>query len=178
MRVNGKPSGLGPLSKDQYLSLLELYKRNTAQSKHTQQVVKSLRKLSVRGRGGPRFESKAHKLLKDRVAASPDKILKEAGLRTVAVERALDTGDKPDIVLEDALGRPVGVEIEVDVRAADIVGALQAAKYRALLAFLSDRPDFEARGFLVAHSISRDVRERCERYGIKAIEVPSKGRGK
>lgn len=177
-RVNGKPSGLGPLTKDQYLSLLNLYKENTPQPKQTRQAITKLRKLPIRGRGGSRFESKAHKLLKDLVAASPDKVLREVGLRTVTVERALDTGDRPDIVLEDALGRPVGVEVEVDVRAGDLVGALQAAKYRALLAFLSDRPHFEARGFLVAYSISRDVRERCERYGINAIEVPRRGRGK
>lgn len=120
------------------------------------------------GGGG---ESATHRNLKEYVAANPSAALKEPGLRTVHIEYPFPTGDRADIVLADAHDRVVAVEVEPSVGDSDIVGPLQAIKYRFMLEWVSNREPGDSRAILVAHSISPQIRELCCIYDVECIEV-------
>lgn len=116
-------------------------------------------------------ESNAHRLLKEYVASNPEKNLGELGLVTQEIEFEFPSHDRADIYLHDRYGRVVGVEVEVDVGPADVVGPLQALKYKAMLEFLAGRPKNEGRAFLIAYSISKKIIDKCERYGIEYFTI-------
>jgi hypothetical protein len=115
------------------------------------------------GAGG---EGPDHLALKSAIAADPTGVLGEAGLRHWATEYKLPTGDTVDVVLTDAFGRFVVVEVEVDCDATEIVGPLQCMKYRALMSYMYSRPIDEVRAMLVAYSIDEDVRARCLHHKV------------
>jgi hypothetical protein len=122
-------------------------------------------------RGGPGGEGAEHRLLKERVAADPAGILGEAGLRHIKTEFPFQTGDRADIILEDGIGRFIGVEVEVTVDLDDLSGVLQAIKYPRMYALVAGRPYAEGRSFLVAHSISAEVKALCRKYDVECFEV-------
>jgi hypothetical protein len=124
------------------------------------------------GSGGGDGESAAHRNLKQFVAANASAALGEPGLRTVRVEYPFPTGDRADLVLADAHDRVVAVEVEPSVGEADVVGPLQAIKYRFMLEWVSNREPGDSRAMLVAHSISPQIRGLCRIYGVECIEVP------
>jgi hypothetical protein len=121
------------------------------------------------GGGG---ESTTHRNLKRYVAANPSVALREPGLRTIRLEYPFPTGDRADVVLADAYDRVVAVEVEPSVGDYDIIGPLQAIKYRFMLEWVSDREPGDSRAILVAHAISPNIRELCRRYGVHCVEVP------
>jgi RecB family endonuclease NucS len=93
------------------------------------------------------------------------------GLIAKQIEFPFPTGDKADIYMQDAYGRVVGVEIEVEVGPSSLAGPLQALKYRAMLELLAGRSRNEGRAFLVAYKIAPKVRRLCEDYGIECFQV-------
>jgi RecB family endonuclease NucS len=123
-------------------------------------------------RGGS-GEGPEHLALKTQIAADPSGVLGEGGLTLWNVEWPfIETGDRIDIVLKDALGRFVAVEVEVDCDECERTGPLQCAKYRAMLSYFFNRPVEEVRCILVAHSIHDDLAARCTRYRIETRVVP------
>lgn len=127
-------------------------------------------RVAGHGRGGS-GEGAIHLNLKNYVAANPAVALNEAGLQLVEVEYEFATSDRADIVLVDQHNRIVGVEVEPSVPDVDIVGLLQAIKYRNMLECVADREPGESRGMLIAHEIGTQVKALCSRYGIEAHEV-------
>lgn len=115
-------------------------------------------------------ESNAHRILKEYVASDPAGVLDENGLETQAVEFEFPSHDRADIYLHDRFGRVIGVEVEVDVGPNDIVGPLQALKYRTMLEFLANRKANEGRAFLIAYSIDAAIAKKCNEYGIECFE--------
>jgi hypothetical protein len=122
-------------------------------------------------RFGPGGESAEHLALKNRIASNPAAVLREAGLRLIEKEMLFVTSDKIDVVLEDAYGRLVAVEVERDCGETETAGPLQCMKYRALLAYRFDRDPLEVRAILAAHSAHPVVRAKCARYEIEVVVV-------
>lgn len=116
-------------------------------------------------------ESDAHRWLKEFVASNPEKHLGEIGLVTDGVEFEFPSHDRADLYLHDRFGRVIGAEVEVDVGPAEVVGPLQALKYKVMLEFLAERPKNEGRAFLIAYSISKKIIDKCEKYGIEHFTI-------
>ena len=124
------------------------------------------------GGGGTGLESEAHRRLKERVAANPSLMLGEEGLRTVKIEYPFPSGDRADVVLADVHERIIGVEIETEVGKSDVVGPLQAIKYRFMLEWMCRRERGDSRAILVAHRIDPFIRSLCGEYEVECKEVP------
>lgn len=161
-------SGLKEIPKRVFKRLLSEFKADTLPDE-----AKRVRRAAGHciGAGG---EGPEHKALKLRIADDPARFLAELGLELWAVEFPMATGDKIDLVLKDALGRFVAVEVEVRCGVAELAGPLQCMKYRALLSYFFDRPIAEVRCILVAHSIHARVRGRCSAHSIETITVSVK----
>jgi RecB family endonuclease NucS len=97
--------------------------------------------------------------------------MSEVGITTFAVKSGFPTGDRADVVLRDKYGRFIGLEVEVDVASGDIIGALQAVKYRRMLEMLMGAKHGDSRAVLVAHSIAGDVKKLCASYDVECREV-------
>lgn len=117
-------------------------------------------------------EGEIHLRLKRYVAEHPEEALGERGLRLLRMEYPFPCGDRADVVLADAHNRVLGVEIEPAVDDGEVVGALQAIKYRYMLEMVTGRAPGDSRAVLVAHRISNRMRESCRRYAVECVEVP------
>lgn len=157
-------SGIQELSRDQYERML-------AEFRSSRPVELPAFKPRPGHAGGTGMESDEHRRLKEYVARDPETALSEQGLKTVEVEYQFPTGDKADLVLQDKLGRVVGVEVETYLPDSDEVGALQAIKYRRMLEWLTGREPGDSRSFLVAYGIPVNLRSRCGRYDVECFEV-------
>jgi len=158
-------SGLGEISSAGFQNLV------TAFHAFKPMVLPSFPITHSGGLGGEGGESSTHLFLKKYVAADPATALGEPGLRTEKKEYSLPTGDRADLVLSDAQERVVGVEIEPAVGKSDIVGPLQAIKYRYMLEWVAHRAPGDSRAFLVAHSIDADMRRLCDSYAVECFEI-------
>ncbi len=116
-------------------------------------------------------EGPEHEALKKYLAAQPSLVLREAGVRTVAVEYEFPCGDRADIVLADNMNRPMGVEVEVEQNDTEWAGLLQAIKYRHMLAVMHGRPFRETRALLVAHRLGKKIKDLCHQYEVQSVEV-------
>lgn len=116
-------------------------------------------------------EGPVHLNLKRYVASNPAVALKERGLRTLHLEYKFSTNDRADIVLADRHDRIIGLEIEPSVLGDDVIGLLQAIKYRYMLECVAKRERGDSRGILVSHEISEQVKTACEQYGIEYFEI-------
>jgi len=167
-------SGLKKLSESEYNELLGEFK------KHPRKI-EIVRKAKKKGGWGPHDEigeSKEHRDLKEYVASNPSDILGEPGLETLKIEYPFPSGDKADIVFRDVDGNIIGAEIEINVIGNQIVGVLQAIKYRYMLALMEERKYFETRAFLIAKSISKDIVNLCKKYEVECFVVGDDGRTK
>lgn len=170
-----RKSGLKKLTKQQYLDLLNIFKKKKSREiPALQKVFNNYRKRShfYPHREGE-VESKEHRLLKEYVAANPVKALREEGLKTLHVEYNFPTADRADLVLEDQFGRIIGLEIEVAVGLNQMEGVLQAIKYRFMLAPMKGKLYKETRAFLVAYDISPEVKKICRIYEVECFTVTS-----
>ncbi len=160
-------SGLRRLSETEYQSLWAAFSRNAAEREAIRQL-----EAQKPAWGGPGGEGPEHRELKERIAADPELMLGESGLKLWRVEWSLPTGDRIDVILKDSFDRFVVVEVEVDCKNDEIVGPLQCMKYRAMLSYIFGRRPEEVRCILVAHSIHSDVESRCEAHGISTFVSP------
>jgi len=160
-------SGVKKLSQEEYDKLFALF-RDSSRKRDGEATKGAFHP----GGWTPGGEGPEHLRLKNAIAADPEALLGEKGLSLYKKEYAFPTADQADIILRDRGERYVAVEVEVDCPDVEVIGPLQSMKYRALLAYLFDRRQSEVRAMLVAHTIPRQVRERCERHGIECHEVP------
>lgn len=166
-------SGLMSVGEDVHRALLERFLGSYADEE-----LQRLERGRQRPRGGG-GEGPVHLALKNAIAADPSGVLGEPGLRLVQVEYAFGaTGDCIDVLLKDAHGAYVAVEVEPDCPQDHVAGPLQCMKYRALLAYHFSREPEEVRTILVSHGIHEAVREKAGRYGIASYVVakPQGGR--
>lgn len=160
-------SGLKRITKEQYTSLLELFRGTLKIKPH------NIRSISPgdHGHGMGTGESKEHLLLKSYVASNPEIVLGEQNIQTIKVEYQFPTGDRADILLEDEFGRIIGMEIEVNVDDNQFEGLLQAIKYRYMSELMTDRAPGDSRAILVAYKISQKMKLLCDKYYIQHIEI-------
>ncbi len=157
-------SGLKKITEDEFRTLVQEF--------HAARPVRLPPSPRTGGHGhGGGGEGTVHLNLKNYVASNPVSALNESGLQKLEVEYEFATGDRADIVLVDRHKRIVGVEIEPSVHDVDLVGLLQAIKYRYMLECVADREPGDSRGMLIAHEIGDRVKAACTRYGIEFYEV-------
>ena len=161
-------SGLKKISSDIHEKILQSFNKN--QPSETKPVTKKPIYYNKKGHGKG-GEGPDHKKLKLDVAKNPEQLLGEKGLSLIKIEYPFITGDRIDILLRDSENRYVAVEIEVTVDLDDISGVLQAIKYSRMCAVECRRKFEEVRAFLVAHNISDDVKELCQKYDIETFVV-------
>lgn len=122
------------------------------------------------GNGG---ESAAHKLLKLYIANHPS----ELGLSVKAVphvEYSFATGDRVDLLFDEATSDRIPVEIEVEGETQVCIGIMQAIKYRALAAADAGYPltTPRVRSFVIAYQTDYPkARQLARKYDIGLISV-------
>jgi len=116
-----------------------------------------------------REKSKEHRQLEKILKEHPERI--ERGLRFVRAEYQFPTGDRIDVLLVDSTDKFVTAEIEPAIEKGEIVGLLQALKYRCMFAAFNDLDESKVRGLLVATRIHNSVKQQCRKYGIEAREL-------
>ncbi len=160
-----KHSGVKRLSQEEYEAIHSAF---VTSQRSIETTLKRKRSVGhFEGGEGP-----THKSLKEYIAANPEVAFGEEGLCTLEIEYPFATGDRIDILLQDANGRPVTVEVEVDCDDGEVAGPLQCMKYRAMIAYFCEWRVSEVRTALAARSISSRVREQCKAYEIEVIEIP------
>ena len=160
-----KKSGLKNIGKDEFETLVEIFRGNIVSHPITVSVAPP---VFSKYSGG---ESEAHYNLKKYVAANPEVVLSEDGISTFEVEYSFPTMDRADIMLIDLHGRIIGVEIEVSVNDGQYEGLLQAIKYRFMGELMTNRKPGDSRAVLIAYSISQNMKLLCSEYNITSIEV-------
>lgn len=130
-----RKSGLKRIAAQQYHALVDIFRSQRPN------VLPPFRTSVRRGgrREGTEAEGEEHRRLKEYVASNPSEVLGERGMRHLHTEYLFPTGDQADVVLEDHIGRIVGVEVEVSVTDEQNEGMLQAIKYRRMLEPLTER---------------------------------------
>lgn len=145
---------------------------------------RALRKRSAvrggagRGRGG---EGPLHAALKDLIKRDPagtvgEPLTFEAEdlVEALGAEVRFITGDRVDLLMRDANGAYVVIEVEPVIGPADHIGFHQAGKYRVLVAMDRGLPDEKVRAMVAATAIDSTLREHyAATYGIEWREVSS-----
>ena len=159
-------SGLKELDQSTADTIIEEFKKNCPADKQKPKKHTG----GFKGGGG---EGPEHLELKRLVMNEPSTVLGEEGLTGIEMEYEYASGDKADVILQDKYGRFIAVEIEVNVTSGQIVGLLQAIKYKYMYAVQNTRYFDEIRAFLVARSISDDIKKLCKKYDVECFEVAS-----
>lgn len=126
------------------------------------------KRISMVRKYGPGGEGIEHKRLKEWIARNPEKI-GLADVKRTEIEHTFISGDAADIVFELDRNRYAVVEIEtID----SYMGSYQVLKYKVLkcaeLGMDIKCPEVEA--IVVAWSIPQQVRDFCNKYGIRFVE--------
>ena len=158
------------MSESEYNELADVFKKHPRKIDIIRKAKKTMGGWGTRDEVG---ESEEHRNFKEYVASNPSVVLGEQGLETVKVEYWFPSGDKADIVFRDSDGNIIGAEIEINVESTQLVGVLQAIKYRHMLALMEERKNFETRAFLIAKSISKDIINLCKKYDVECFVVKS-----
>lgn len=125
-----------------------------------------------RGGGGGGPETDIHKGLKTKIRADPSVIA--LGLSFLDEEYEIASGQalsRVDILLKDAQGRPIAVEVKPMVAAGDYTVVWQAVRYKHLLAVENDLGCEFVRSFLVAPELPQDIKIKCNLMGIEYREI-------
>lgn len=163
-----RSSGLREIEAGEYWSLVEIFRSNAKTARAAGDSIHGRRPARARG---PGEEPHALPLLVDYVASDPALALREAGLETLSVAHELPAGERIDVVLEDRSGTFVAVQVDAGE---DCLAAIaHASVRRAMLELELGRRAGQSRAFVVAHSMSRGMRELCASYGVECFDVQS-----
>ncbi len=159
-------SGLREIEAAQYWALAGIFRSNAKSARPPRDRSRSSRPLEANGSSEGQG---ALRLLVEYVAADPTLALREAGLETLAVAHELPAGDSADVVLEDRAGTVVAVQVGAEEdRLATIA---HSSIRRAMLELEMGRRRGQSRAFVVAYSVSQEMRELCGSYGIECFAV-------
>ncbi|MCX6379004.1 MAG: hypothetical protein NT023_05925 [Armatimonadetes bacterium] len=121
------------------------------------------------GSAGGGGEGAEHKALKEKVALTPN--LCGQNLSLIDSEYVLPSGDRVDVLLKNAEGVPIPVEIKPLINTGEYSNVWQAVKYKHLIATQQGVPCAQIRSILVAPNIPDDVKAKCLILGIDPIEI-------
>jgi hypothetical protein len=121
------------------------------------------------GGGGGGGESLAHRELKDKLWERPELI--EAGMQKYRYEPELESHYRPDLILKDAQGKFVAVEVEVEFPGESDYGVWQAVAYKHVVAAEFKEQCEQVRGVLVAPQIPESLKQKCKQLGVESIEL-------
>jgi hypothetical protein len=163
-----RDSGVREIEAHQYWALVEIFRRNAEGPRPGSDAVSGSRRLGPEGLAGERW---ARRLLVEFVAADPSLALREEGLETLGVDRELSAGDSADIVLEDGAGTVVVVQVDAEE---DWLATIAHASLRRAMVELEMRCELgRSRVFVVAYSVSQEMRRICASYGVECYSVDS-----
>lgn len=94
------------------------------------------------------------------------------GVRLVEEEYYFPSSDRANLAFIFPDGRWLTVEVEVNIPQGDIVGLLQAIKYKYMCAVQEGLAFDQVRTALVAHTIPDGIKDTCARYGVETFELP------
>lgn len=94
-----------------------------------------------------------------------------SGTQLVQEEYYFPSSDRANLVFRLPDRKWLTIEVEVIVPENDIVGLLQAIKYKYMLAVQERVTNNQVRTGLIAHSIHQTVKELCSKYGVKVYEI-------
>lgn len=114
-------------------------------------------------------EGKEHKRLKEYLGKHPERL--ERGLEFECEEFCFYSGDRADLLFRDAFRNFVVVEVEPRIEKGEIVGLLQAIKYKYMLAVQGGINFRNVRAFLVAKRIHGSIKRLAKRYGVTTKEI-------
>ena len=167
----GRGSGVREITEEEYLELVEAFK----QSRPAEKAPPPTQEKGRHDRAGTGAgEGPEHKALKEAIFRNPSAVLAEPGLVGISMEHEFPTGDRIDVVLEDADGRYVTVEVEISVPDDDRTGILQAIKYKHMYAFQCNRMYAEIRAVVAAKGISDRARRKAADYSVECIVTRGK----
>jgi hypothetical protein len=159
-------SGLREIEAAQYWDLVEIFRGNARRARPARDSIRG----SLPKRAVDRHAARgARRLLVDYVAADPAFALRETGLETLAVSHPLPAGASADIVLEDRAGTVVAVQ--VDPEEDGLATVAHASIRRAMIELEMERRPGRSRVFVVAYSLSQEMREACTSYGVECFTV-------
>lgn len=158
-----RSSGLREIDASQYWALVEVFQSNAKGVRPPRDPLRSARPVGTGGGEG------RLRLLVDYVASDPSFALREAGLETLAVAHQLPAGDSADVVLEDRAGTVVAVQ--VDAEEDHLATIAHACIRRAMLELEMGRRPGQSRAFVVAYSVSQEMRELCGSYDVECFAV-------
>jgi len=120
-----------------------------------------------------REEGEEHKSIKEYTIKNRE-IIFGKGAEFFQEEYYFASADKANLVFSKPNGRFIAVEVEVDVGDEDIVGLLQAIKYKYMFPVQENISQSQVDGILIANKISDKMKETCSKYKIFYYEVSSK----
>jgi hypothetical protein len=135
------------------------------------------------GEGNAGGEGPVHAALKEFVKNDPEAAvgepliylaedLMEPSAQRLGDEITFVTGDRVDLLMRDADGRLVVIEVEPDIGPSGHVGFHQAAKYWVLVAVANGLQLDDVRRMVVARTIDAQLRKHYQAtYGIEAVEI-------
>jgi len=161
-----RDSGLREIEAHQYWALVEIFRHNAESPPAESDAACSSHRLGPADLDEERW---ARRLLVEFVAADPTLALREEGFETLGVDRELSAGDNADIVLEDGAGTVVVVQVDAE---GDWLATIAHASLRRAMLELEMGCDFgRSRVFVVAYSVSQEVRRICASYGVECFTV-------
>jgi len=120
-----------------------------------------------------REESPLHRRIKQELIANVENYF-GAGWRLWDEEFVYETNDRANLIaVDDSKTTYAAIEVETIVKEGDIVGLLQAVKYKYMLAVKLQIEFSAIRGVLAARKISPSVKNLANRYGIETLEICS-----
>jgi len=93
------------------------------------------------------------------------------GVRLVEEEYYFPSSDRANLAFIFPDGRWLTVEVEVNIPEGDIVGVLQAIKYKYMCAVQESLAFDQVRTALVANTIPQGIKDICARYGVETFEL-------
>lgn len=118
-----------------------------------------------------REESEEHKRLKRHLVENAEEIFGE-GVELFQEEYLFPTNDRADLIFRHSRGRYIAVEVEVNVDSGEIAGLLQAVKYRYMFAVEQKLSFGQVDAVLAAKNIHSAIKDLCNKYEVRVIEVP------
>ena len=120
-----------------------------------------------------REEGDEHKSIKAHAIKNREKIFGK-GAEFFKEEYYFASSDRANLIFSMPEGKFIAVEVEVDVGDNDIVGLLQAIKYKYMFPVQENIHFNQVEGMLIANVISKKIKEICQKYNIFYYEISTK----
>lgn len=159
-------SGIKEIARTQGEKLIQLF-NNDIENEISNLILKEKNNHIRNNTYGGTGEGEMHKRIKISIQNNPELLLGEIGLKHIKTEYFFITSDRVDILLMDKFKRYVVVEVEPECINGNDIGSAQCMKYRSLMAYETNRKEYEIRAILATPIIDNDIASKSEAYDIQ-----------